>query len=99
MNSSNIPMEEDNEGEKYLPNSFCILCLMYHLAGFSCVLRMVTVLYTIISEHHKHAIKLNTEAKICPGEQCVLAYIVNKGSGITTFKCTLMSSTEFVCNL
>ena len=93
MNSSNIPMEEDNEGEKYLPNGFCILCVMYHLAGFSCVMRMMTALYTNISEHHKHTIKLNIEAKVCSGEQCVLAYVVNNVNGITTFKCTLMSST------
>jgi len=86
VNSSNIPMEEDNEGEKYLPNSFCILCVMYHHAWFSCVMRMMTALYTIISEHHKHTIKLNTEAKVCSGEQCVLAYVVNKMNGITTLK-------------
>jgi len=92
-------MEEDNEGEKHLPNSFCILCLMYHLAGFSCVMRMVTALYTIISEHHKHTIKQNTEAKVCSGEQCVSAYVVNKLNGITTFKCRLMSGTESIFNL
>ena len=92
-------MEEDNEGEKHLPNSFCILCLIYHLALFSCVMRMVIALYTIISEHHKHAIKLNTEAKVCSGEQCVLAHVVNKVNGITTFKCMLMNSTESIFNL
>ena len=57
-------MEEDNEGEKHLPNSFCILCLMYHLAGSSSAMRMVTALYTIICEHHKHTIKLNTEVNL-----------------------------------
>ena len=64
-------MEEDNEGEKHLPISFSILCGMYHLAGFSCVMGMVTALYAITSEHHKHTIKLNTEAKVCSGERCV----------------------------
>jgi hypothetical protein len=29
----------------------------------------------------------------------VLAYVVNKVNGLTTFKCTLMSSTESVFNL
>jgi len=60
---------------------------------------MVTALYTIISEHHKHTIKLNTEAKVCSGEQCVLAYVVNKLNGVTTFDCTLMSNTESFFNL
>lgn len=59
MNSSNIPMEEDNEGEKPVPSNLFILCLMYHLAGFSCVMRMVTALHTVISKHHKCSIKLN----------------------------------------
>ena len=94
VNSSNIPMEEENEGEKHLPNSFSVLCGMYHLAGFSYIMGMVTEFYAIIAEYHKHTIYLNTEAKICWGEQCVSAYVVSKVNGVTTFECTLVSSTH-----
>jgi len=39
------------------------------------------------------------KVKVCLGEQCVSAYVVNTMNGITTFKCTVMSGTESVFNL